>query len=157
MRVIATGWKDSETLLNNYRRNRRAFNALGNFGLKGLEIVMGSYEGVQEMGISFSLPSLEGLTEENVVEVKELYRRVRRLFFETLEQESILFIRDNRESYLLFKDGEKKHLGFFLEVEEERALREKAFSYINGEFFITLSLPRLYDGEDAYLEAEVEI
>jgi len=145
MRVIASAFKKDLSLFENLSLHKRAINALGNMGIKPLEI-SSSFNGEEELSLLFPVPfPLLG----NVEKTQELYENIKNLFFLNFSQKSILYIRENKEAFLLFPSGEREFLGKWKEVSKEVALREKSFSSFLGRFFITDNC--------SYLKEEINI
>jgi hypothetical protein len=124
MKIIATGWKSGLSLLENTIRNREVKNALANFGIKCQEVI-GCYQGEQELGFIFDCK----------FEHKE---RLQELFFDQMNQESILCIQ--LEGTAIFKTAEGGWVpcGKFTKVSKDGALNCEGWSYIDGEYWVIL-------------------
>jgi len=161
--ILASTFKKDLSLLENYISHKEGINALGNFGLKPKTIV-GCYWEEEELSLSFSLSFFlkEGKSFIESLFLSKTFSLVSSLFFDRFNQESILLIDENGNSFLLYSNGDYESLGLFVKVSKEIALKNKCCSYIDGEFFICLGEDRPFYHlsktlNDFYLEAEKEI
>lgn len=123
-RIIFSVEQANKSREENQFNNAEARRTLENFGMTFIEI-QGVYKGTSE--VSFMVFHSNKYVEQTVKQIVKTYN-----------QESILNIDSNNQAYLEFFNGEKNmELGRWNEVSKDYAEKQKAYSVIQGRYFLT--------------------
>ena len=87
---------------------------------KPYRVVKGCYKGIKELAFL----------------VYGMNRTMMLLLMVKYNQDSILYVDNERRATLLYQDGRIEYIGIFKNVSEERALREFAYTELDGRYFI---------------------
>jgi hypothetical protein len=122
---ILSAYRPEFTEKENRLRSEQLFKQLERLGLKPIR-AKGMYKGEREL--SFIVPYINTKTRERLFSIA----------FSMYEQESVLFVDNDKSAYLIYLDNNVEHIGSWEQVDRETAESQDAYTYIrfNDSYYI---------------------